>query len=93
MLLLVMAAVFGDWGSLPLDSTSMLLLFGSAVVGLVIGDAALFTAFARFGPRRTSIVFTTNAPMAAVIGAVLFDEAWTLAGVLGTLLILSLIHI
>ena len=89
ILLFIVASLFGDWGSLPLDSTSLLLLLGSAVVGLLIGDAALFTAFARFGPRRTSIVFTTNAPMAAIIGAVVFDEAWTATGVLGTVLIVS----
>ena len=89
ILLFIVASIFGDWGSLPLDSTSLLLLLGSAVVGLLIGDAALFTAFARFGPRRTSIVFTTNAPMAAIIGAVVFDEAWTATGVLGTVLIVS----
>jgi len=34
-------------------------------------------------------VFTTNAPMAAIIGAVLFDEAWTTSGLLGTLLIVT----
>lgn len=89
VLLFVVASVFGDWGSLPLDSASLLLLLGSAVLGLLIGDAALFTAFARFGPRRTSIVFTTNAPMAAIIGAVVFDEAWTASGLLGTFLIIG----
>lgn len=86
-ILVVVASIFGDWGSLPLDSPSLMLLFGSAAVGIFIGDAALFTAFARFGPRRTSIVFTTNAPMAAIIGAVIFDEAWTGLGVVGTCLI------
>ena len=87
VVLAVIASAAGEWGTLPGDE--MLLLFGSAVVGLAIGDAALFTAFARFGPRRTAVVFTTNAPMAAVIGAVLFDEAWTAAGVLGTVLIVA----
>lgn len=89
VLLFIVATVVGDWGSLPLDNASIALLFGSAVLGLLIGDAALFTAFARFGPRRTSIVFTTNAPMAAIIGAVVFDESWTLRGVFGTCLIVA----
>lgn len=89
VMLFVVASVFGDWGSLPLDNRSIGLLFGSAVLGLLIGDAALFTAFARFGPRRTSIVFTTNAPMAAIIGAVVFGESWTAVGVLGTCLIVG----
>jgi len=89
VLLVVVASLFGDWGSLPLDSPSLALLLGSAIVGLFIGDAALFTAFARFGPRRTSIVFTTNAPMAAIVGAVVFDEPWTATGVFGTTLIIA----
>lgn len=89
VLLFVIASIFGDWGSFPLDSMSLLLLLGSAVLGFLVGDAALFTAFSRFGPRRTSIVFTTNAPMAAIIGAVVFDEAWNAIGVLGTVLIVG----
>ena len=60
-MLFITATIYGDWGSLPLDGSSVGFLVGSAVLGLLIGDAALFTAFARFGPRRTSIVFTTNA--------------------------------
>jgi drug/metabolite transporter (DMT)-like permease len=84
-ILALIATVLGQWSTLPSDQ--MLLLFASAVVGLAIGDAALFTAFARFGPRRTAVVFTTNAPMAAVIGAVVFDEPWTAGGILGTVLI------
>jgi len=31
-------------------------------VGLAIGDAELFAAFARIGPRRTGILFALNAP-------------------------------
>ncbi len=87
VLLFIVASIFGDWSSLPLDGRSVAFLVGSAVVGLLIGDAALFTAFARFGPRRTSMVFTTNAPMAAIIGVVVLDEEWTALGVLGTVLI------
>jgi len=89
VLLFTVASVFGDWTSLPLDNRSLVLLAGSAIVGLVIGDAALFTAFARFGPRRTSMVFTTNAPMAAIIGVVALGERWTLLGVVGTVLIVG----
>ncbi len=89
LFLVVIASVVGDWGTIPTDNRTLLLLLASACLGLVVGDAALFTAFARFGPRRTSIVFTTNAPMAAIIGAIVFDETWTARGVLGTVLIVS----
>jgi len=87
ILLLILTSIFDDWSNLPVDSRSLAFLLGSAVLGLVIGDAALFTAFARFGPRRTAIVFTTNAPMAAVIGAVVLGEQWSALGIVGTCLI------
>lgn len=83
----VLATATGQWGSIPRDQ--IWLLGGSAIIGLAIGDAALFTGFARFGPRRTSIVFTTNAPMAAILGALLFDEPWTGRGVMGTVAIVT----
>ena len=44
---------------------------------------------ARIGPRRTSVLFTTNAPMAAVGGVLLFDEvlrSWALLGAVLTVL-------
>jgi len=88
VMLLVLASVFDDWSNLPLEPRPLAFLLGSAVLGLVIGDAALFTAFARFGPRRTAIVFTTNAPMAAIIGAVALGEQWSAIGIVGTCLIL-----
>jgi drug/metabolite transporter (DMT)-like permease len=87
VIMTLLATLTAQWSSLP--SSRLWLLVGSAVIGLAIGDAALFTGFARFGPRRTSVVFTTNAPMAAILGAVVFDEPWTGRGVVGTALIVT----
>lgn len=85
--LVVWATVLGEWTTLA--SSHVLWLAASGIIGLTIGDAALFTAFNRLGPRRTSILFTTNAPMAALFGFFLFDEAITGRVLLGTFLIVG----
>lgn len=64
-------------------------LAASGFVGLALGDAALFEAFARLGPRRTGILFATNAPMAAIMSAALYGERFGFRGVSGTALVLA----
>ena len=80
-MLLVLATVTGGWSTL--DASDLGLLAVSGLVGIMVGDLALFTAMARIGPRRTSVLFTCNAPLAAVGGVLLFDESfapWALVG-------------
>ncbi len=84
IILISAATAFGDWGSLSL--ANVVLLSASGVVGLLIGDAALFTAMARIGPRRTSLVFMINAPFAALMSVFIFGETFTLVALLGAAL-------
>ncbi len=80
-MLLVLATVTGGWSTLKASDLGLLAVSG--LVGILVGDLALFTAMARIGPRRTSVLFTTNAPLAAVGGVMLFDESfapWALVG-------------
>lgn len=79
----VLVAITLLQGTWRLPTGDIVLLGLSGLVGLLIGDAALFTAFARIGPRRTSVLFTTNAPMAAVLGVVVFGERFTWITLLG----------
>ncbi len=83
VILAAVTTVLGDWG---FSGGDIALLGLSGLVGLLIGDAALFTAFAKIGPRRTSILFTTNAPMAAVLGVIVFGERFTIWTALGAVL-------
>ncbi len=79
--LLLISLFRNQWGTIEFGDFGLLIL--SAIVGLVVGDIGLFTSMARIGPRRTSVLFTTNAPMAAVGGVLLFDEvlrSWALLG-------------
>jgi len=81
------ATIFGDWGSLR--AVDIGLLSASGLIGLLIGDAALFTAMARIGPRRTGLVFTVNAPFAAVMGVFIFGETFSWVSVIGATLTVS----
>ena len=40
----------------------------SGFVGIFIGDTLLYSTIARLGPRRTTMLFSTHAPMTALIG-------------------------
>ncbi len=79
--LLAISIIRNQWDNIEFEDLGLLTL--SAIVGLVVGDIGLFTAMARIGPRRTSVLFTTNAPLAALGGVLLFDEvlrSWALLG-------------
>lgn len=81
IVLLVISVFRNQWDNIEFGDLGLLTL--SAIVGLVVGDIGLFTAMARIGPRRTSVLFTTNAPLAALGGVLLFDEvlrSWALLG-------------
>ena len=72
---------------LPIDA--LLVMSLSAVIGLTIGDTALFAAFNRVGPRRANILFATNALFALMIGYVLLNEAITWGQLLASCLVIG----
>lgn len=61
----------------------------SGVIGLSLGDAALFQAFVQLGTRLTMLVFSTAPVVAAVLGYFLFGETLEPIQLLGMLLSLS----
>ncbi len=85
VLLAGVAWAAGGWGSV--EATDWLPLAISGFIGLSIGDAALFTAFSRLGPRRTGILFAANAPMAAVLSAAFLGERFSVGALMGTALV------
>lgn len=84
--LAVIATVLGGWSSL--DGGKVVLLSLSGIAGLALGDVALFTAFYRIGPRRTGILFAANAPIAAIISAIVFGERFSPASFTGSVLVI-----
>ena len=84
VLLGTIVTIRGGWETLAVDDLWLVGLSG--LVGLTIGDIALFTAMSRIGPRRTSVLFTANAPMAAIGGVWLFGETFDLVSGTGAVL-------
>lgn len=58
----------------------------SGLIGIFVGDTALFAAMNRLGPRRTGVLFTTNAILSAGLGALIFGERMSPQALLGAAL-------
>src|SRR5215813_7786945 len=64
--LLVLVIARGAW-SLP-PSGQMLALAASSLLGIITADSCFYAAMARLGPRRTSVLYTSWAAFAALLG-------------------------
>lgn len=63
------------------------LLMLSGFVGVFIGDTALFLTLSRLGPRRTGVLFSTNAPMTVVLSWLILGEQIKAPAVVGCVLV------
>ena len=84
--LLVVTLISGGWRTLELHA--LLVLAFSAVIGIFIGDTLLYAALKRLGPRRSGILFTTNAPITVILGYFFFNETLPVNAAGGCLLIM-----
>jgi drug/metabolite transporter (DMT)-like permease len=69
-------------------SEHLLVLCASALIGIVLGDTAVFAAMGRIGPQLTSTLYSTNAMMAAVMAGLFLGEtlnAYQVAGILSVI--------
>ena len=74
-------AALGSWRSLSWDATMTLAVSG--IVGIFIGDTALYGAVQRLGPRRASVLFSTHAAFSAALGFAMLGERMGLQAALG----------
>ncbi len=65
------------------QSRQVLFLAFSGVVGLSLGDQALFTSFAYIGPRLATLIMTTSPIFAAVLGWGVLGESLTPRALVG----------
>lgn len=72
LMVAALATVTGGWASL--SEAYALPLIVSGLIGIMAGDTALFACLRRLGPRRTGVIFATNAPMTVALGAWLLGE-------------------
>lgn len=81
-----MASFTNGWAKI--DYSLIWYIFFSSIFGIFLGDSALFYTLNKMGPRRTSILFATNAPMTAIISFAVFGEKLSLPQIIGCSIIL-----
>ncbi|WP_429107568.1 DMT family transporter [Aeromonas media] len=75
--------VTGSWQTLTQSALPLLALSG--LIGIFVGDTALFACMNRLGPRRSGLLFSCHALFSALLGLWLFGEqlgGWRLVGAL-----------
>jgi drug/metabolite transporter (DMT)-like permease len=95
LMLWAVSLASGGWRSLAPESWSVMALSG--LIGIFVGDTALFAAMNRLGPRRSGVLFATHAMFSALLGFWLLGErmnlqatwgsALTMVGVIGAILL------
>lgn len=81
LLLWGLALASGGWRSL--DASAFGLLAVSGLIGIFIGDTALFACMNRLGPRRSGVLFATHALFSAALAWLFLGESlwgWALMG-------------
>ena len=87
LLLWGMALATGSWRTLQLDGAWVLALSG--LIGIFVGDTALFACMNRLGPRRSGILFATHALLSAVLAWLFLGEKLSGLGLLGSALLVG----
>lgn len=85
MMLATWSVFTSGWSTIAPEYVAPLVLSG--LIGIFLGDTALFLTMNRLGPRRTAMLFSLNAPMSAILGWLLLGETLTqgqTAGILVT---------
>ncbi|HSD36545.1 MAG TPA: DMT family transporter [Rhodocyclaceae bacterium] len=75
--------------SMPHWSTHYSVMALSGLIGIFIGDTALFAAMNRLGPRRTGVLFATHALWSALLGFAVFAERMTPQAIFGAALTIA----
>ncbi|MBX3611058.1 MAG: DMT family transporter [Hydrogenophaga sp.] len=81
LLLWALAIWGGGWRSL--DASAFGLLAVSGVIGIFVGDTALFACMNRLGPRRSGVLFATHALFSLLLAWLFLSESlwgWALVG-------------
>lgn len=82
-----MALYTGGWSSVEQSGVATMMLSG--VIGIFIGDTALFACLTRMGPRQAGLLFSCHAVFSAILGYFLFSETMTHIEFIGALLVFS----
>jgi drug/metabolite transporter (DMT)-like permease len=76
-----------SWNSFDAHAWGVMAVSG--LVGIFIGDTALFSAINRLGPRRAGVLFATHAAFSAALGFVWLGERMSLQAFFGAVMTLG----
>ncbi|QWL62389.1 DMT family transporter [Aeromonas jandaei] len=77
----------GGWHTLSGSALPLLALSG--LIGIFIGDTALYACMNRLGPRRSGLLFSCHALFSALLGLWIFNEQLTGSRLTGALLVFA----
>jgi len=80
-------ACTGGWRGFGLEAWGAMAVSG--LIGIFVGDTALYSAVNRLGPRRAGVLFATHAAISAALGFWWLDERMSLQAVVGAALTLA----
>ncbi|MEC9343337.1 MAG: DMT family transporter [Pseudomonadota bacterium] len=87
VMLAAWVALTGSWRTIAHDQFGAVVLSG--VIGVFVGDTLLFLMLSRLGPRRSSIIFSTHAPMSVVLGWLVLGETLSAREIAGICIIIA----
>ncbi len=86
VMLWAVVAVTGSWRGFEASYWGVMAISG--LIGIFVGDTALFAAMNRLGPRRAGVLFATHAAFSAALGFLLLHERMSLQAFGGAVLTL-----
>ncbi|UTZ26831.1 DMT family transporter [Vibrio campbellii] len=87
VILSTMAWITGGWLSVSAEHITPMM--ASGLIGIFIGDTALFACLNRMGPRQAGLLFSCHAVFSAILGYFLFSESMTGMELIGAALVFS----
>ena len=86
-LLAAISLANGAWRELSWATFQLLTISG--IVGIFLGDTALFASLQRLGPSRSSVIFALNAPMTVILGWFVLEEHLSFPTLFGCILVFT----
>lgn len=87
VMLALYAWVAGSWSTINVENLPVLVLSG--LIGIFVGDTALFLTLNRLGPRRTGVLFSLNAPIATCLAWWFLSEELNRLALLGIAFVMT----
>ncbi|QIA64372.1 EamA family transporter [Vibrio astriarenae] len=85
IILTSMALYTGGWATVTTEAVTPMVLSG--LIGIFIGDTALFACLNRMGPRQAGLLFSCHAVFSVILGYFIFSETMTSLELAGSLLV------